>query len=106
PLGLRGSPRSGGRHPGRRVLRRLRESVGRGRCGRGRAVGTRGRTDQRADGAHTGEPRLTEEGYVGLDVHKAAELLFEVLERTPRVEMMATTDLEMLVEAVRRDLAR
>ncbi len=25
-------------------------------------------------GLHTGEPRLTEEGYVGLDVHKGARI--------------------------------
>ena len=63
-----------GRHPGRRLLLRLPDRPGRapgGRCDRRRAEL---RAGPARIGVHTGTPLLTEEGYVGPDVHRAARI--------------------------------
>src|SRR5437763_14989329 len=51
-------------------------------------------------GLHTGEPRLTEEGYVGLDVHKGARIA--AIGHGGQVLMSETT--KVLVDAEVRDL--
>ena len=70
---LRAPRRRRGRHAGRRVLRRVRTR----RTTRSR----RPRRSQRVEGPvrvrigiHTGTPTVTDEGYVGLDVHRAARI--------------------------------
>ena len=72
--GVRAPRRRGGGHTGRRILRSVREGVRRAggggcgaRCARDGPIRVR-------MGLHTGEPTVTEEGYVGIDVHRAARI--------------------------------
>ena len=71
--GLRGGGRRRGGHAGRRLLLRLLHGAGGGRsCGsddRGAGGGPSGE-----DRVHTGMPLLTDEGYIGDDVHFAARV--------------------------------
>ena len=72
--GVRPPPRRGGRHAGRRVLLRLRG------CTRSPAAAAEltealssGPVQVRI-GLHTGTPLVSDEGYVGVDVHRAARI--------------------------------
>ena len=57
--GIRPARRRRGRHPGRRLLRRVPTRPGRGRGGRGGAGGARGRADPGADGLCTPASRCS-----------------------------------------------
>ena len=73
--GVRAAGRSRGGHAGRCVLRRLPDRAGRARGSRGRSSTELGAGPIRVRiGVHTGTPLLTEEGYVGADVHRAARI--------------------------------
>ena len=73
--GVRGARRRRGRHAGRRLLRRVRRRAARRSRRRARPRRARAGTDPRPDGpAHRASRSLTEEGYVGIDVHRAARI--------------------------------
>ena len=72
--GVRAARRRRGGHAGRRVLRRVRA---RSDALAAAARGTGGARDgpiRVRMGLHTGEPVVTDEGYVGIDVHRAARI--------------------------------
>ena len=73
--GVRGRGRRRGRQPGRRVLLRVPLGAGGARRGAGDDAtrSAAGRIQVRI-GLHTGTPLVTEEGYVGDDVHLAARV--------------------------------
>ena len=73
--GLRRAGRSRGGHAGRRLLRRLSHRTWRTRGGRAdRERRLAGRPIRVRMGLHTGTPVLSDEGYVGVDVHRAARV--------------------------------
>ena len=67
----RGRRRSG--HAGRRLLLRIPDGAG-ALAAAGRSRGARPGPVRVRVGVHTGTPLLTEEGYVGGDVHRAARI--------------------------------
>ena len=78
-VGLRGARRRRGRHAGRLVLLRLRPRARRGsrpprRSARSTRTSGRRRVRIRI-GMHTGEPVVSDEGYHGVGVHRAARIM-------------------------------
>ena len=63
-----------GRHPGRRVLRRLPDRAGRGRSGRSPGSERSSGPDPSANGAAHGHADRDGRGYVGVDVHRGARV--------------------------------
>ena len=57
------------------VLRRVPDRAGRARCRRGSDATASSKGPIRVRmGVHTGTPHVTDEGYVGVDVHRAARI--------------------------------
>ena len=99
-----------GRHAGGRLLRRLPDGArrsGGGRRGTGRLAAGPIRVRM---GVHTGTPHLGEEGYVGVDVHRAARIAAcghggQVLVSASTAALVGTDGLRDLGEHRLKDLS-
>ena len=72
--GIRGTWRCRGRHAGRCLLRRLPNCVGAPQPRSPCHAALDGGPIRVRMGLHTGTPTVTDEGYVGIDVHRAARI--------------------------------
>ncbi len=98
--GVRGRGRRRGRHAGRRLLLRVPDSTGSFAAAAGDHGGARTRPDPPAHRPAHGHPLVTDEGYVGDDVHFAARVAAQAMvgrscsRRRPRSSSTASlTDL-------------